>query len=131
MAVRGIRGATTAESNTKEEIISKTRELLESLFEKNEISIEDIVSIIFSVTNDLDAEFPALAAREIGWIYTPLFCTLEIPVPGSLKSCIRILMHVNSDMKQQDAIHVYLHSAKKLRPDLETVDKNKYYYSDE
>ena len=131
MAVRGIRGATTVEANTKEEIVAKTVELLKSLIEKNDIRIEDIASVIFSVTDDIDAEFPALASREMGWIYTPLVCTREIPVPGSLKSCVRVLMHVNSDIKQEEMIHVYLHRAKKLRPDLETEEKNKYYFSDE
>ena len=83
MAVRGIRGATTAASNTKEEIIEKTKEMLETLVRLNDIRIEDIVSAIFSVTEDLNAEFPAVAARKLGWMYTPLFCTIEIPVRGA------------------------------------------------
>ena len=89
MAVRGIRGATTVASNTKQEITEKTREMLETLVRLNDVRVEDVVSAIFSVTDDLDAEFPAVAARKLGWVYTPLFCTLEIPVPGSLRSCIR------------------------------------------
>jgi len=131
MAVRGIRGATTVDSNTREEIISKTKELLESILEKNEILIKDIASVIFSVTDDIDAEFPAVASRALGWIYTPLFCNREIPVEGSLKGCIRVLFHVNSDKEQEEMVHVYLHKAKNLRPDLNTVQKGKYYYSDE
>ncbi len=131
MSVRGIRGATTVEANTKDEIISKTKELLESILEKNKIDVEEIASAIFSVTGDINAEFPAVAARKIGWIYTPLFCMQEIPVQDSLRKCIRVLLHVNSDVKQQDVIHVYLHGAKKLRPDLETGDKNRDYFSDE
>ena len=130
MALRGIRGATTVGANTKEEITIKTRELLKFILEKNKISLDDIASVIFSVTDDINAEFPAFAAREIGWIYTPLLCTREIPVPDSIKGCIRVLMHVNSDTKQKDIIHVYLHDAKKLRPDLDTNDKNKHYYSE-
>ena len=129
MAVRGVRGATTVESNTKIEIISKTREMLESILEKNNIPVEEIASAIFSVTDDIDAEFPAVAARELGWIYTPLFCTREIPVSGSLKNCIRVILHVNTGMKQQEMMHVYLHGAKKLRPDLDSSDKNRYYFS--
>lgn len=129
MAVRGVRGATTVDSNTKKEIISRTREMLESILEKNNIPIEEIASAIFSVTDDIDAEFPAVAARELGWIFTPLFCAREIPVSGSLKGCIRVVLHVNTEMKQQEMIHVYLHGAKKLRPDLESGDKNRYYFS--
>lgn len=130
MAVRGIRGATTVESDTREEIISRTKELLEAIIEKNSVSAEDIISAIFSVTGDVTAEFPAVAARKIGWIYTPLFCTLEIPVPGSLRKCIRVLIHVNSDRPQKEMKHVYLNGAQSLRPDLGEKDKNKYYFSD-
>ena len=121
MAVRGIRGATTAHSNTGGEIIGKTKELLLALVERNLIQIEDIASTIFSVTSDLDAEFPAVAARQLGWMYTPLFCTMEMKVSGSLPYCIRVLMHVNSGKRQNDMVHVYLHGAKRLRPDLEST----------
>ena len=130
MAIRGIRGATTVENNTKEDIIEKTREMLELIVDKNGIKIDEIASAIFSVTDGIDAEFPAVAARKIGWIYTPLFCTREIPVQGALNNCIRVLIHVNSDKSQKDMIHPYLHGAKKLRPDLENEDKDKYYSSD-
>ena len=130
MAVRGIRGATTAVSNTKEEITEKTREMLETLVRLNDLRVEDIVSAIFSVTNDLDAEFPAIAARKLGWMYTPLFCTLEIPVKGSLRNCIRVLIHVNSDRRQEEMKHAYLHEAKKLRPDLGTDSIDKFYTSE-
>src|SRR5512137_1889574 len=115
MAVRGIRGATTAESNTKNEIVAKAKELLERMVKLNDVRMEDIASAIFSVTDDLNAEFPAVAARQLGWIYTPLFCSVEISVPGSLKSCIRVLLHVNSDRRQDEMVHVYLYGARKLR----------------
>lgn len=118
MAVRGVRGATTVEANTKEEIISKTEELLKGLIEVNDIQLEDVASVIFSATDDIDAEFPAVAARQIGWIYTPLFCTREIPVKGSMSGCIRVLMHVNSEKSQDEMVQLYLHEAAKLRPDL-------------
>jgi chorismate mutase len=130
MAVRGIRGATSITENTKEEIISKTREMLEIMIKKNGISIEDIASALFSVTDGIDAEFPAVAARRLGWVYTPLMCTKEIPVKGSLENCIRVLLHINSEKKQEEIIHVYLYEAEKLRPDLNSGDENKYYTSE-
>ncbi|MBN2159254.1 MAG: chorismate mutase [Spirochaetes bacterium] len=130
MAIRGIRGATTAGSNTKGEIVAKTKELLERIIKLNDIRVEDIASATFSVTDDLNAEFPAVAARQLGWLYTPLFCALEISVPGSLKSCIRVLLHVNSDRRQDEMTHVYLYGAKKLRPDLETKSENAFYTSE-
>lgn len=129
MAVRGIRGATIAKSNTKKEIISKTKEMLHALIEKNSIKLENIASAIFSVTDNINAEFPAVAARGIGWIYTPLLCTREIPVKGSLQGCIRVLLHVNSNKKQKDMIHVYLYEAEKLRPDLDSESRDIYYTS--
>jgi chorismate mutase len=130
MAVRGIRGATTVASNTKEEIIDRTKEMLETLVRINGVRVEDIASAIFSVTDDVNAEFPAVAARRIGWVYTPLFCTLEIPVPGSLRSCIRVLIHVNSDRRQDEMKHAYLHEAKRLRPDLGSDSADKFYTSE-
>ena len=131
MAVRGVRGAITVDSNTKEEIINRTKELLEMIVKKNDIHLDDIASIIFSVTEDVNAEFPAIAARKIGWVFTPLFCTREINVPGSLQGCIRTLMHINSNIEQKDIVNVFLRDAKKLRPDLETMDKDKHYISDD
>ncbi len=130
MAVRGIRGATTVPANTKSDIVVRTKEMLETLVRLNDIRQEDIASAIFSVTDDLDAEFPAVAARQMGWMYTPLFCTKEIPVQGSLKSCIRVLLHVNSERNQEEMKHVYLHEAEKLRPDLGSTNKNKFYTSE-
>ncbi|MBN2039328.1 MAG: chorismate mutase [Spirochaetes bacterium] len=128
--VRGIRGATTIESNTREDILERTMEMLEEIIVRNDIKREDIASAIFSVTEGLDAEFPAVAARKLGWIYTPLFCTKEMPVKGSLGNCIRVLLHVNSDKAQKDFTHIYLHKAKSLRPDLASEEKDKYYSSD-
>ncbi|MFC1668787.1 chorismate mutase [Spirochaetota bacterium] len=129
MAVRGVRGAITAESNTKEEIVSKTRELLDNLVKRNNIDIDDISAVIFSATDDIDAEFPAVAARKLGWIYTPLFCAREIPVQGSLSGVVRVLMLVNSDKKQSEIVQVYMHGAEKLRPDLNHENHDKYYSS--
>lgn len=129
MPVRGIRGATSVHANTREDIIARTKELLAAMVSKNEVLMEDIASAVFSVTDDLFAEFPAVAARELGWIFTPLFCTREIPVPGSLKGCVRVLLHVNSGKRQEEMVHLYLHEAEKLRPDLDNLDKNRYYKS--
>ena len=125
MLVRGIRGATTAESNTKEEIIEKTKELLITLKKENDFKIEDIASILFSVTPDLNAAFPAQSARELGWNKVPLFDMQEIEVPGSLPGCIRILIQINCQKSQTEIKHCYLRGAKILRKDLfkETSDQ--------
>ena len=116
--IRGIRGAISVPRNTKDEIVSSTMLLLCKMIGMNKVKIEDVASIIFSVTDDLNAEFPAIAARRLRWLSTPLLCTYEVDVPGSVKRCIRILMHVNSNKTQSSIKHVYLRDAKKLRPDL-------------
>ncbi len=125
MLVRGIRGAITVNSNTKEEIIEITKELLISLQRENNFKIEDIVSILFSVTSDLNAAFPAQAARELGWKQVPLFDMQEIEVPGSLPKCIRILIQINCLKSQTEIKHCYLRGAKTLRKDMvkETSDQ--------
>jgi len=129
MAVRGVRGAITVDVNSKTEIVEKTEELLHALIKKNDINVEDIASAIFSVTADLDAEFPAVAARKMGWLYTPLFCTREIPVQGSLPMCIRVLIHVNSEKSQDEMVQMYMRGAARLRPDLQLKDDKHYYES--
>jgi chorismate mutase len=115
---RAIRGATTVDSDMPEQIRRATRELLETIIARNGITSVDVISAIFTVTHDLTSEFPAHAARELGWLDVPLLCTLEIPVPGSLARCIRVLLHVESDASRTDIRHVYLHGARSLRPDL-------------
>ena len=129
MPVRGIRGAITVKVNNKEEIVKKTSLLLRKIVSENKLKIDDIASVIFSVTEDLNAEFPAVAARKLGWLYTPLLCTYEINVPGSLKKCVRVLLHVNSPLKQSQIKNIYLDNAKKLRPDLSIQKKSAYYVS--
>lgn len=114
-ACRGIRGATTATANTSEAILVATHELLLLMLARNAVAVEDIASAIFTVTEDLDAEFPARAARELGWMHTALLCAREIPVPGSLRRCIRVLMHVNTERNAEEIIHVYIHGAASLR----------------
>lgn len=113
---RGIRGATTVTENTRAEILSATTELLQLIIRQNDLKSEDIVSAIFSLTADLDAEFPALAARTLGWTEVPLLCAREIPVPGSLGKCIRVLLHVNTTRSQAEMRHVYIRGAVNLRP---------------
>jgi len=118
MLVRGIRGAITVNSNIKEEIIEKTKELLVTLKKENDFKVEDIVSIFFSVTPDLNAAFPAQSARELGWNKVPLFDMQEIDVPGSLPRCIRVLIQINCQKSQIEIQHCYLRGAKMLRKDL-------------
>ena len=118
MICRGVRGATTVESNSREEILTATRQLLALMIRLNDIQADDVGSAIFSITQDLDAEFPALAARQLGWLDVPLICTHEVDVPGSLPNCIRILLHWNTDKAQSEIQHVYIKGAIKLRPDL-------------
>lgn len=116
MYCRGIRGATTVERNEREEILSATTELLQLMIRQNELQTEDIASAIFSLTEDLNAEFPAVAARMLGWTEVPLMCTREIPVPGSLGMCIRVLLHVNTTRSLAEIRHVYIRGAANLRP---------------
>lgn len=118
MLVRGVRGATTVENNTRDEILTATRQLFALMIRLNGIEPEMAASAMFSVTTDLNAEFPALAARQLGWLEVPLLCTYEIDVPGSLKKCIRILINWNTEKSQHDIKHVYIKDAVKLRPDL-------------
>jgi chorismate mutase len=118
MYCRGIRGATTAERNEREEILMATTELLQLMVRKNELHVEDIASAIFTVTEDLDAEFPAAAARQLGWDEVALMCMREIPVPNSLGKCIRVLLHVNTTRTASEIRHVYIREAVTLRPGL-------------
>jgi chorismate mutase len=115
MSVRGIRGATTADENTSESILDATTDLLRHMVGANGTQIEDIAAIYFTVTQDLDAEFPPLAARRMGWTDLALLCATEIPVPGSQDRCIRVLMLVNSEQSQRDVRFVYLKDAANLR----------------
>ncbi|MEN9934868.1 MAG: hypothetical protein RLZZ387_1447 [Chloroflexota bacterium] len=118
---RGIRGATTADANTREAILEATRDMLERLIAANDLRPEDIASAIFSTTSDLNAEFPAVAARELGWIDTALFCTHEMAVPGSLSHCIRVLVHWNTTRRADEIVHVYIRGARTLRPERATA----------
>ncbi|MGA2065059.1 MAG: chorismate mutase [Thermoguttaceae bacterium] len=117
MPCRGVRGATTADSNSREDILRATRELLALMIRRNGIRPDDVASAIFSTTPDLDAEFPALAARQLGWLDVALMCNHELDVPGSLRRCIRILVHWNTDRAPSEIVHIYVKEAAGLRPD--------------
>jgi chorismate mutase len=121
MPCRGVRGATMADANSSDEILKATRELLALLIRRNEMKAEDVASVIFTTTPDLDAEFPALAARQLNWSNVALMCAHELEVPGSLKKCIRILIHWNTDKSADEIQHVYIKGALSLRPDLSDV----------
>lgn len=117
--VRGIRGATTVEADDPELILDATRELLEEMLEANDItSFEPIASIFFTTTQDLRSTFPAEAARALGMTRVPLLCNQEIPVPGRLPRCIRVMLQINTQRSQDDIRHIYLREARRLRPDL-------------
>jgi chorismate mutase len=116
--VRALRGATTVERDDPEAVLEGTRELLHALAARNGLHVEDIISAIFTVTPDLTSDFPARAAREMGWADVPLLCALEIPAEGALPRCIRVLVHVETARDRADVEHVYLHGARVLRPDL-------------
>ncbi|MEH7303521.1 chorismate mutase [Neobacillus drentensis] len=117
--IRGVRGAITVDENSENVIISATEELLTRLIDENQIQPDQVGSIFISTTEDVNAAFPAKALRKLeGWTYVPVMCMQEIPVPNSLKMCVRVMMHVNTNEPQEDIIHVYLKGATVLRPDL-------------
>jgi chorismate mutase len=116
--VRALRGATTVEADSAEQITTRTLELLAELMAANGIETEDVISILFTATADVVAMFPATAAREAGFGAVPLLCAAEIPVPGSMPSCIRVLAHVYTGRPPSDLHHIYLHGAVGLRDDL-------------
>jgi len=118
MLCRGIRGATTVEQNDREAILAATRQLLALMIRRNGIEKHDVASAVFTTTPDLDAEFPALAARQLGWLEVPMLCGHEISVPGSLARCIRVMVHWNTDRPQHEIHHIYVRDAVRLRPDL-------------
>jgi chorismate mutase len=115
---RGIRGATSVEANDAEAIVAATRELLACIVTANGLAMEDVASVIFTATPDLDTAYPALAAREMGWSDVPLLCMQEMAVVGSLPRCIRVLLLWNTNRSADQVQHVYLNQARVLRPDL-------------
>ena len=115
MWCRGIRGATIVTANTKEDILSATQELLQEMIKSNQVEKETVTCILFTTTPDLDADFPAVAARELGWKEVPLLCGQEINVPNSLSQCLRILILFNTQKKAEEIRHVYIRGAEVLR----------------
>ena len=114
---RAIRGATTAEANTAEDILEATEELLRTVIALNELQPDDLVSIIFTTTTDLNATFPAVAARDMGLDQIPLMCAHEMSVPGSLDQVVRVMIHINTTKRADEIRHVYLRRAAVLRPE--------------
>jgi chorismate mutase len=117
-AIRAVRGATTVARDNARLVCDATRELLQELLDRNGATSDQIISAVFSVSPDLRSEFPARAARDLGWDHVAMLCTTEMPVPGALERCIRVLLHIELDVAQRDVQHAYLHDATGLRPDL-------------
>lgn len=117
-AVRALRGATTVDADTPEQIADRTVALLEAMFERNGVDHDDLISIWFTVTDDISSAFPAAGARTIGLGDVPLLCAREIPVPGSMARCIRVLAHLHTERARNQLHHVYLEGAVSLRDDL-------------
>ena len=117
MICRGVRGATTIQEDTSEEILRATRELLAFMIRLNDIEPGDVASVIFTTTQDVVSQYPATAARQLGWMDVPLLCGHEMGIPDGLPNCIRVLIHWNTDTPQKDIQHVYLNGAQVLRPD--------------
>lgn len=119
MRFRGIRGAVTVEANAEQAILDATHALLQRMIQANDVDADDIAGVLFTVTPDLDATFPAEAGRRLpGWTHVPLMCAQEVPVPGALPRCVRVLMLVNTTKTAEEVQHVYLRDAERLRPDL-------------
>jgi len=112
-----IRGATTVELDEAAAVRAATAELLQRIVDLNDLKTTDIISVLFTVTPDLRSAFPAHAARDLGWRDVPLLCTMEIPVPGAIARCIRVLLHVETRRPRHRLRHVYLREARRLRPE--------------
>ena len=118
ITVRGLRGATTLEADTVEQVTERSQELMRQIMVRNDLCEDDIVSVLFTATADVNSAFPATAIREIGFGAVPLLCAAEIAVPGSMPLCIRVLLHVHTTKTKEEIHHVYLHGAQGLRDDL-------------
>ena len=116
--VRALRGAITVPDNDGEAIVAATTELLDTMISRNDVDGDDLVSMIFTATPDLDAEFPAIAARRLGLAHVPLLCSVELDVQGAMPRCVRVMMHLYSDRGAGELQHVYLRDARELRADL-------------
>ena len=118
MSVRAVRGAIQVDANTREEILEGASELVTGVLDRNQLNSDDLISILFTATPDLDAEFPAYAARLLGLTDVPLMCAREIPVPGAMPRVLRLLAHIETELPRSELRHVYLRGAAALRTDL-------------
>jgi len=116
--VRAIRGATTVERDTRDEVIERTKELVRAVVERNGLEPADLVSILFTATDDVHSAFPAEAAREAGFTHVPLMCARELDIENGIARCIRVMVHVYTSRAPEDLRHPYLHGARQLRTDL-------------
>jgi len=118
LMVRGLRGATTVDTDSPDQVTERSQELIVALMERNQLAEDDIVSMLFTATADVTSIFPATAIREIGFGAVPLLCAAEIAVPGAMPRCIRVLLHIHTTKSKDEIHHVYLHGAQGLRDDL-------------
>jgi chorismate mutase len=118
VAVRAVRGAVQVSGNDRAEILAGTAELVTEVMNRNDLSTDDVISVIFTATPDLTAEFPALAARKLGFQEVPLLCASEIDVPGAMPRVVRLMMHIETSKPRSAMQHVYLHGAAALRLDI-------------
>ena len=121
MAVRAVRGATQLDADIREHMLERVAEMVTDVMEANHLDVDDFISVIFTATPDLVSEFPAYAARRLGFGDVPLICARELAVEGAMPRVVRMLAHVESDLSKQDITHVYLHGAAALRSDLTKV----------
>ncbi|MEO5653906.1 MAG: chorismate mutase [Marmoricola sp.] len=121
MSVRAVRGATQLESDTREHMLDRVAEMVRDVMQANALDVEDFISIIFTATSDLHSEFPAYAARQLGFDDVPLICARELEIEGSMPRVVRMMAHIDTDLSRAEITHVYLHGAAALRRDLSRV----------
>jgi chorismate mutase len=121
VSVRAVRGATQLETDTRDHMLDRVAEMVRDVMASNDLGVDDFISIIFTATSDLHAEFPAYAARQLGFDDVPLICARELEIDGSMPRVVRLMAHVETDLSRKDVTHVYLHGAAALRRDLTRV----------
>lgn len=118
MAVRAVRGATQLEVDEREHLLARVAEMITTMLESNGLGLDDLISVLFTVTSDISSEFPAVAGRQVGLVDIPQLCAMEVDVPGALPRVVRMMLHTESERARSEIQHVYLHGAVALRPDL-------------
>lgn len=121
MSVRAVRGATQLESDTRDHMLDRVAEMVRDVMKSNDLEVDDFISIIFTATSDLNSEFPAYAARQLGFGDVPLICARELEIEGSMPRVVRMMAHIETDLDRREVTHVYLHGAAALRRDLTKV----------